>query len=127
MIHNVKTGKPRGYAFIEYEHERDMHCEYPAIHCAQPCTETQVNDDVLFLYFLFNHGILLKNGLCFSIGDLTVGLFQLDLTNGNSCLKVEHIITSACGITDVLFIHKLLSPRVFMHRLKSPIMIYISL
>lgn len=29
MIHNVKTGKPRGYAFIEYEHERDMHCEYP--------------------------------------------------------------------------------------------------
>lgn len=28
MIHNVKTGKPRGYAFIEYEHERDMHCEY---------------------------------------------------------------------------------------------------
>ncbi|KAG0729497.1 U1 small nuclear ribonucleoprotein [Chionoecetes opilio] len=29
LIHNVKTGKPRGYAFIEYEHERDMHCEYP--------------------------------------------------------------------------------------------------
>ncbi|KAG0718611.1 U1 small nuclear ribonucleoprotein [Chionoecetes opilio] len=25
LIHNVKTGKPRGYAFIEYEHERDMH------------------------------------------------------------------------------------------------------
>lgn len=28
MIHNVKTGKPRGYAFIEYEHERDMHSAY---------------------------------------------------------------------------------------------------
>lgn len=22
---NAETGKPRGYAFIEYEHERDMH------------------------------------------------------------------------------------------------------
>lgn len=28
VIHNTKNGKPRGYAFIEYEHERDMHCEY---------------------------------------------------------------------------------------------------
>lgn len=25
LVHDVKTGKPRGYAFIEYEHERDMH------------------------------------------------------------------------------------------------------
>lgn len=24
---NSVTGKPRGYAFIEYEKERDMHCE----------------------------------------------------------------------------------------------------
>lgn len=38
MVHNIKTGKPRGYAFIEYEHERDMHCEYPTIHGVQPCT-----------------------------------------------------------------------------------------
>lgn len=28
MIHNTVNGKPRGYAFVEYEHERDMHCEY---------------------------------------------------------------------------------------------------
>lgn len=28
MVHNIKTGKPRGYAFIEYEHERDMHSAY---------------------------------------------------------------------------------------------------
>lgn len=28
MTHNLKTGKPRGYAFIEYEHERDMHSAY---------------------------------------------------------------------------------------------------
>lgn len=27
IVYNKKTGKPRGYAFIEYEHERDMHCE----------------------------------------------------------------------------------------------------
>jgi len=27
MIHNTVNGKPRGYAFVEYEHERDMHCE----------------------------------------------------------------------------------------------------
>ncbi|KTF84647.1 hypothetical protein cypCar_00027246 [Cyprinus carpio] len=26
IVYNKKTGKPRGYAFIEYEHERDMHC-----------------------------------------------------------------------------------------------------
>ena len=25
MTHNTEDGKPRGYAFIEYEHERDMH------------------------------------------------------------------------------------------------------
>lgn len=29
MVYNKRSGKPRGYAFIEYEHERDMHCEYP--------------------------------------------------------------------------------------------------
>ncbi|XP_031633023.1 U1 small nuclear ribonucleoprotein 70 kDa [Contarinia nasturtii] len=28
LVHNVDTGKPRGYAFIEYEHERDMHSAY---------------------------------------------------------------------------------------------------
>ena len=28
MVHDTQTGKPRGYCFIEYEHERDMHCEY---------------------------------------------------------------------------------------------------
>jgi len=28
LIHNSKSGKPRGYAFIEYEHERDMHSAY---------------------------------------------------------------------------------------------------
>ena len=27
------VGKPRGYAFIEYEHERDMHCK----HSTAPC------------------------------------------------------------------------------------------
>lgn len=28
IVYSKRTGKPRGYAFIEYEHERDMHCEY---------------------------------------------------------------------------------------------------
>jgi len=28
MVHCTKNGKPRGYAFIEYEHEKDMHCKY---------------------------------------------------------------------------------------------------
>lgn len=28
MVYDKENGKPRGYAFIEYEHERDMHCEY---------------------------------------------------------------------------------------------------
>ena len=26
-VQDEKSGKPRGYCFIEYEHERDMHCE----------------------------------------------------------------------------------------------------
>merc|ERR1712142_136450 len=28
MVSNTKNGKPRGYAFIEYEHEKDMHTAY---------------------------------------------------------------------------------------------------
>jgi len=28
LVHDPTTGKPRGYAFIEYEHERDMHSAY---------------------------------------------------------------------------------------------------
>lgn len=31
MVSNNVTGKPRGYAFIEYEHERDMHCKYTSL------------------------------------------------------------------------------------------------
>ncbi len=27
MVHERESGKPKGYCFIEYEHERDMHCE----------------------------------------------------------------------------------------------------
>lgn len=36
MVYSKRSGKPRGYAFIEYEHERDMHCEYPP----EPCLLT---------------------------------------------------------------------------------------
>ena len=28
MVNNTTTEKPRGYAFVEFEHERDMHCKY---------------------------------------------------------------------------------------------------
>ena len=28
MSHDKDTGKPKGYCFIEFEHERDMHCKY---------------------------------------------------------------------------------------------------
>jgi len=28
MVHDSQSGRPRGYAFIEYEHERDMHNAY---------------------------------------------------------------------------------------------------
>ncbi|CAB4032355.1 U1 small nuclear ribonucleo 70 kDa-like, partial [Paramuricea clavata] len=27
MVNNTTTGKPRGFAFVEFEHERDMHCK----------------------------------------------------------------------------------------------------
>lgn len=32
VAQNSKDKKPRGYAFIEYESEKDMHCEYFIIH-----------------------------------------------------------------------------------------------
>lgn len=35
-------GKPRGYAFIEYEHERDMHGEFQMGRTCTMCAE--VND-----------------------------------------------------------------------------------
>ena len=28
LINDQKTGKPRGYCFIEFEQEKDMHCKY---------------------------------------------------------------------------------------------------
>lgn len=28
MAHDKNSGKPKGYCFIEFEHERDMHCKY---------------------------------------------------------------------------------------------------
>ncbi len=28
LVQNNSSEKPRGYCFIEYEHERDMHCEW---------------------------------------------------------------------------------------------------
>ena len=42
MVMDQKTGKPRGYAFIEYEHERDMHgtymYRYMYVHVCVYCT-----------------------------------------------------------------------------------------
>ena len=34
MVFNDKTNKPRGYAFIEYEHERDMHGKITVLVCS---------------------------------------------------------------------------------------------
>ena len=28
IVSDQKTGKPRGYCFIEFEQEKDMHCKY---------------------------------------------------------------------------------------------------
>ncbi len=28
VVQDSGSGKPKGYAFIEYEHERDMHCKF---------------------------------------------------------------------------------------------------
>ena len=28
LAHDIKTGKPRGYAFIEYDDENSMHGKY---------------------------------------------------------------------------------------------------
>ena len=32
VVQNSKEKKPRGYAFIEYESEKDMHCKYLVFH-----------------------------------------------------------------------------------------------
>ena len=62
-------GKPRGYAFIEYEHERDMHCKwtmqvappharrrapFPSLRCRSFLTSVfGFNDAVLFVLIFF--------------------------------------------------------------------------
>jgi len=33
MVFNSETNKPRGYTFIEYEHERDMHGKIMCLVC----------------------------------------------------------------------------------------------
>lgn len=32
MVNDVDSAKPRGYAFIEFEQERDMHCKYDILY-----------------------------------------------------------------------------------------------
>lgn len=31
MVTDPEKDKPRGYCFIEFEHERDMHCKYSSV------------------------------------------------------------------------------------------------
>uniref|UniRef100_A0A8D8V6T0 U1 small nuclear ribonucleoprotein 70 kDa n=1 Tax=Cacopsylla melanoneura TaxID=428564 RepID=A0A8D8V6T0_9HEMI len=45
-VNNNVSGKPRGYAFIEYEHERDMHCKYPKF--------TLITLTIILLFRLFS-------------------------------------------------------------------------
>nr|XP_023399022.1 U1 small nuclear ribonucleoprotein 70 kDa isoform X1 [Loxodonta africana] len=53
MVYSKRSGKPRGYAFIEYEHERDMHCEYgPALSC---CPLTSLRPQPLLVVCLCPH------------------------------------------------------------------------
>ena len=33
IVSDQKTGKPRGYCFIEFEQEKDMHCKYFCVFC----------------------------------------------------------------------------------------------
>ncbi|ELU01479.1 hypothetical protein CAPTEDRAFT_111454 [Capitella teleta] len=40
LVTNRKTGKPRGYAFIEFEHERDMHGKCTTPFCSFPTLPT---------------------------------------------------------------------------------------
>lgn len=51
IVYNKRTGKPRGYAFIEYEHERDMHCEYQ---CTALSSNVSIYDHVFMMAALFD-------------------------------------------------------------------------
>lgn len=52
MIYNKENGKPRGYAFIEYEHERDMHCELTRTHTQTALYVSELTR-ILFLYLQY--------------------------------------------------------------------------
>ena len=49
LVHDINSGKPRGYAFVEYEHERDMHCKF---HCLPLAACRGREDDVI------NHALI---------------------------------------------------------------------
>ena len=40
MVHDKDTGKPKGYCFIEFEHERDMHCKYTKFYLSEHMVKT---------------------------------------------------------------------------------------
>lgn len=54
VIQNAETGKPRGYAFIEYEHERDMHCEYKFIIFSGKIFNKISRAEIFLKTFIFN-------------------------------------------------------------------------
>ena len=62
VVMNQKNNKPRGYAFIEYEQEKDMHCKYRALFLVPQ----KKNDHFSFCPFFqkFTLIILAKNEKC---------------------------------------------------------------
>ncbi len=50
MVNNTTTGKPRGFAFVEFEHERDMHCKYRTIYNNNCSILTQVCEKPVVYY-----------------------------------------------------------------------------
>ncbi len=55
LVQNNSSEKPRGYCFIEYEHERDMHCEWKKKNSISqkraPCTDQSVECFFCFVFY----------------------------------------------------------------------------
>lgn len=100
IVYNKRTGKPRGYAFIEYEHERDMHCEYQSRALSSNLMKSDpwsVTDHPFPLFYMDIFVMILGWQLsltCREVQGSTLTFFKNGCQAGNQ--------ESACGCPNIL-------------------------